>query len=152
MFTRVNSSGVAVERIRNVSIPNGGVVVADAHGSPCYLLSTTALCVVNGAARIARAPQRFSRDLTGNAKIEATTGPDGTIWWISTDTHAVCRLDDADNAQCSAIDVKPSAVAVTNDGSVWVLESGSDRVVKVQADMSHVVNANAEGADSLRVR
>lgn len=132
-FTRVNASGVGVERISNVSIPIGGLLIADAHGSPCYLFSTTALCVANGTARLARASQVFGRDRISNAKVEATTASDGTVWWISSDTHALCHLDTADDAQCDAIDIAPAAVAATNDGSVWVLESGSDRVVRVHS-------------------
>jgi streptogramin lyase len=128
---RVNTSGVGVERIANVNIQPGGVLVADAHGSPCYLLSTTALCAVNGSARLSGALQTFARDRTDTPQIEATRAADGTTWWISTDTHAVCQLGDADHVHCSAVDVQPAAIAAMTDGSVWLLESGSDRIMQI---------------------
>jgi serine/threonine-protein kinase len=106
--------------------------------------------VDNTVSRIDFATSRVSDPIPVGAKPQFVAAQDDIIWVSNTDDDTVTVLDDSGAEQGPAISVgsEPRGMSVSDDGALWVANSGEGTVSRVEGDqVTETVQVGSEPAD-----
>lgn len=129
-----------------VHLPDGRLVVADRDHHAIRVVGRTGVYTLNGGAE-----EGYAEGVTGQARFSCPSGlalgADGSIYVADTGNHCIRVLNGkgtsalvagvpgqggyADGAAGEAMFLEPTAIAVAEDGSIYVADTGNQRIRRI---------------------